>query len=181
MVRKIVKTKESMNSGLYNRHAKLALFALAALAQPGAHAGISLIANGTIAGTASDLSGLPGILENGQAANLLGGMGSALEYLGGNTFLALPDRGPNATAWPGNAGVFVDNTTTFIDRFQTVDLALTPHVGVGLPFDLTPTLTGTTLLYSDTALIYGPSVPARTPRTNSTFPDGRIISDRELR
>jgi hypothetical protein len=146
-----------MNSGLYNKRTKFVLLALTALAQPGAHAGISLIANGSLSGTLSDLSGLPDILENGQAANLLGGMGSALEYVGGNTFLGLPDRGPNALN-PWNAGV--DNTTTYIPRFQTVDLALSQNNGPGLPFNLTPTLTGTTLLFNDTPLLYGPAVPA---------------------
>ena len=33
-------------------------------------------------------------LENGVPGNRLGGLGSGLAYAGGNTFLALPDRGP---------------------------------------------------------------------------------------
>jgi len=37
-----------------------------------------LIASGSISGTASDLSGLTGTMENGVAGNLLGGMGSGL-------------------------------------------------------------------------------------------------------
>ena len=43
-----------------------------------------------------DLSGLDYNLENGVPANLLGGLGSALTWGYGDTFLALPDRGPNA-------------------------------------------------------------------------------------
>ncbi len=50
-------------------------------------AGVTLIASGALAGS-SDLSGLSGTLENGVAANILGGMGSGLAWAGGNTFLA---------------------------------------------------------------------------------------------
>ncbi len=81
---------------------------------------------------------------------MLGGIGSGLAWAGGNTFLALPDRGPNATAYTG--GSAVDNTTSYIARFQTVTLNLTATPSGGLPYTLTPTLTGTTLLYSDSAL-----------------------------
>ena len=63
----------------------------------------SLLAVGTLthsrAGADADLSGLNYKLENGVAANLLGGLGSALTYASGNTFLALPDRGPNAAPY----------------------------------------------------------------------------------
>ncbi|MCX8499415.1 MAG: hypothetical protein ORN25_08610, partial [Caulobacteraceae bacterium] len=38
-------------------------------------------------------------LENGVPANVLGGRGSGLAYAGGDTFLALPDRGPNASPY----------------------------------------------------------------------------------
>src|SRR6202008_1023014 len=41
-----------------------------------------------------------------------------------------------------------------ISRVQTLDMQLTPSGG-SLPFALTPTLTGTTLLYSTTPLNYG--------------------------
>ena len=134
----------------------LALAAAATLASPSAHAGMDLIASGTLSGTMSDLSGLTGTLENGVAANLLGGMGSGLAWAGGNTFLALPDRGPNAVAW--NAAV--DNTASYIPRFSTVQLGLTASSSGALPFTLTPTLSSTTLLYSPTALNYGPVAPS---------------------
>jgi Esterase-like activity of phytase/PEP-CTERM motif len=137
----------------------VALAAAATLAMPSAHAAIDLIASGTLSGTMSDLSGLTGTLENGVAANLLGGMGSGLAWAGGNTFLALPDRGPNATVW--NAAI--DNTSSYIPRFSTVQLGLTASSGGALPFTLTPTLSGTTLLYSGTPLNYG----AVTPSTNT--------------
>ena len=50
--------------------------------------------NQSRAGDWADVSGLTYMLENGAPANDLGGMGSAITYAGGNTFLALPDRGP---------------------------------------------------------------------------------------
>ncbi len=107
--------------------------------------------NGSAAGTNVDLSGQTAPLENGLPGNILGGLGSGLAWAGGNQFLALPDRGPNATPYNG----LVDDTVSYIARFQSVTLQLTPQSGAALPFALTPTLTGTTLLYSPTPLIYG--------------------------
>lgn len=119
-----------------------------------AQAAPTLIAIGEIPATSfADLSGLTGTLESGVAANVLGGMGSGLAWAGGSTFLALPDRGPNAESWTGGAAV--DQTTSYISRFHTVNLALTASSSGGLPYTLTPTLTGTTLLYSNTPLNYG--------------------------
>jgi hypothetical protein len=131
---------------------------LAALAAFGsaAHAAPTLLAIGSLT-QATDLSGLTGMLENGvDTQNVLGGIGSGLAYAGNNTFLALPDRGPNATVW--NAAV--DNTTSYISRFQTVSMSLTNTPSGSLPFTLTPTLTGTTLLSSSTALNYGAVTPS---------------------
>jgi hypothetical protein len=127
-----------------------------AAAAPAAHAGAMLIADGTLTGSAAgpntDLSGLTGTLENGAAANLLGGLGSGIAYAGGDTFLALPDRGPNAI--PFNPAI--DDTASYIDRFHTVTMNLTPAApGAALPFTLTPILTATTLLWSPTSLVYG--------------------------
>ena len=129
--------------------ATFAGIAMLALAAPAGAAPI-LLATGTLGGT-TDLSGQTGKLENGLAGNILGGLGSGLAWAGGNRFLALPDRGPNATAY--NAAV--DDTVSYISRFQSVTLQLTAQAGGGLPFALTPTLTGTTLLSSPTALLYG--------------------------
>ncbi len=127
--------------------------------QANVYAAPSLIATGSLSGSASDLSGLTGKLESGVAANLLGGMGSGLAWAGGNTFLALPDRGPNALAYAGGAAV--DNTTSYIPRFNTVTLGLTSTlVGSTYNYALTPTVTSTTLLYSSTALNYGAVTPA---------------------
>ena len=132
--------------------ARLSLaFAIASVfAAPLAQAQPKLIARGSIAGTALDASGLTGALENGTAANLLGGLGSGLAWAGGNTFLALPDRGPNAVNW--NSAL--DNTTSYAARFSTLELGLVATASGALPFTLTPTLSSTTLLYSDTPLTY---------------------------
>jgi T5SS/PEP-CTERM-associated repeat protein len=96
----------------------------------------------------SDLSGLAGNLENGQPANIFGGVGSGLAWAGGNSFVMSPDRGPNAVAWNTN----VDNTTSYISRLQNVTLDL-KQTSPGV-FSLTPTLNSTTLLYSTTPLNY---------------------------
>ena len=83
------------------RPSLLALAAAGTFAVPGAHA-IERIAigqlSGSFAGMNADLSGLGGPLENGLAGNLLGGLGSGLAWAGGSTFVAVPDRVPNATA-----------------------------------------------------------------------------------
>ena len=112
-----------------------------------------LLATGSLSGLGGDLATqTAGPLENGVAGNLLGGLGSGLAWAGGNTFLATPDRGPNAT--PYNS--LVDDTTSYIARFQTLKISLTANnSGSGLAFLLTPTLTATTLLSSATALTYG--------------------------
>ncbi|MER2537699.1 MAG: esterase-like activity of phytase family protein [Azonexus sp.] len=121
-----------------------------------AQAGVTLIASGALNGT-SDLSGLSGALENGVAANVLGGMGSGLAWAGGNTFLALPDRGPNASSYAG--GGAIDNTTSYIDRFQTITLNLTQSQSAGsFSYALSTALNQTTLLYSPNALNYGSMV-----------------------
>ncbi|MEO6091735.1 MAG: esterase-like activity of phytase family protein [Novosphingobium sp.] len=129
--------------------------ALASLVATPAVAAPVLIATGTLngssAGAGIDLSGLGYSLENGLAQNLLGGLGSGLAYGGGTTFFATPDRGPNALPY----NPLIDNTTSFISRFQTLSLALAPAAGGTLPFSLTSQLTGTTLLYSPSDLFYG--------------------------
>lgn len=118
-----------------------------------AHAGPQLIAIGVLNGNQGDLSSqTAGALENGIAGNLLGGVGSGLAWAGGNTFIATPDRGPNAAPY----NPLVDDTTSYITRFQTLTLALTPNnSGAGLAFNMTPTLSATTLLSSSTPLVYG--------------------------
>lgn len=134
-----------------------------------AHAAPTLIAIGELNGT-RDLSGLNGTLESGISASILGGMGSGLAWAGGNTFLALPDRGPNATAY--NGGALVDNTTSYIPRFHTLSMSLTANApGSALAYTLTPTLTSTTLMSSSTALNYG-----NTAGLPSGYADGSIVN-----
>lgn len=133
-----------------------ALAAAAGLAPlPGA-AAIDLIAVGHLPGSGADLSGLSAPLENGVAGDILGGLGSGLAWAGGTTFLALPDRGPNAVAW--NAAV--DNTTSYVPRVQTLTLALQATPAGPLAFELVATLDATTLLHAKQTLRYGPVQPA---------------------
>src|ERR1017187_824483 len=108
--------------------------------------------NGSRAGYQADLSGLNYNLENGVPANLLGGLGSALAYASGNTFLALPDRGPNAAEYDDA----IDNTASYVNRFHAITMHLSPNTTPGgLPFTLIPELRSTTLLWSLTPLFYG--------------------------
>jgi len=120
------------------------------------HASVDLIAIGEISGSYEDLATqTAGPLENGVPGNRLGGIGSGLAYAGGTTFLGLPDRGPNANAFNS----LIDDTVSYIDRFQTLNLSLAPSdPGSTLPFTLTPTLRATTLLSSPTPLVYGSGV-----------------------
>src|SRR5215472_14322244 len=104
------------------------------------------------AGPWADVSGLTYTLENGVPANLLGGFGSAITHASGYTFLALPDRGPNAVEFDDA----IDNTASYVNRFHTVQMRLTPNnSGSGFPYVLTPELKKTTLLWSATPLVYG--------------------------
>jgi len=146
---------------------------LALFTAPDSQAQIKLLAVGTLdqsrAGSFADLSGLTYTLENGAPANSLGGFGSALCYASGNTFLALPDRGPNAMPYDSN----IDDTASYINRFHTISMDLQPNTsGTGLPFTLTPTLRATTLLWSFTPLVYGAGdtlVGSGAPRINNFF------------
>ena len=151
---------------MLKRPARLLLLAVTTAAlSPTAHAA-QLLAVGALTNPI-DLSGLTDTLESGVGNNVLGGIGSALAWAGGNTFYALPDRGPNAAPYTG--GTPVDQTTSYISRFQTVTMSLTESPS-GLPFTLTPTLSNTTLLWSDTPLNYGSTVgiPNGTPAANTT-------------
>jgi hypothetical protein len=130
---------------------------------------VDLIAIGSISGTSFDRSeATAGPLENGVPGNLLGGIGSGLAYAGGETFIALPDRGPNAVSYDSA----VDDTTSYIVRFQTLRLRLRPGApGSALPFTLTPRLRDTTLFSSKEPLVYGSGaglgVPDGAPALNS--------------
>jgi hypothetical protein len=166
--------KQQFRNELLGRPAILAALALGLTAASHLHSEVALLAVGSLtgshAGDNADLSGLNYALENGAPANLLGGLGSGLAYASGNTFLALPDRGPNAFAY--NSAV--DNTVSYINRFHTVTMALNSSPNeAGLPFSLTPKLQATTLLWSSTPLVYGAGtglgVPSGAPPANSTF------------
>lgn len=133
----------------------LALALACAAACLPAQAAVTLIAKGSLDPTGADLSGLNYTLENGLPANLLGGTGSGLAWAGGSSFLSVPDRGPNATVWNAD----IDNTTSWVPRFHTLTMALTPVADGNLPFTLAPQLTATTLLYSRDALVYGAAQP----------------------
>ena len=117
---------------------------------------LPLVATGTLdntrGGNFADLSGLHYTLENGVPANSLGGFGSALAYASGNTFLALPDRGPNAVTFDNS----IDSTASYVNRFHTITMNLQPNKNAsGLPFTLTPEMRATTLFWSLTPLVYG--------------------------
>jgi hypothetical protein len=118
-----------------------------------AQANIDLIAVGKISGNYEDFAvDTAAPLESGVAGNSFGGIGSAIAYAGDNTFIALPDRGPNAT--PYNSAV--DDTTSYIPRLQTLSLSLARSpAGSPLPYILTPFLVKTTLLSSRAPLYYG--------------------------
>jgi Esterase-like activity of phytase len=141
-------------SFLYQATITVAVTLCLTLATP-AIAQVQLLATGELtssrAGTYTDLSGLNYTLENGVRATELGGLGSAIAYAGRNTFLALPDRGPNAVSYDSA----IDDTVSYINRFHTVSMDLEPSHGGTLPFTLTPTLRATSLLWSVTPLVYG--------------------------
>ncbi len=133
------------------------LLLLPFFAAPAAQAEINLIVIGEVDAHYQDLSTKTATpLENSVAGNLLGGVGSGLAYAGGNRFIAIPDRGPNATAY----NPLVDDTTSFISRFQTFNLALAvnpdydQNVVGSMPYILTPFLVDTTLLSSPNPLKY---------------------------
>ncbi|TMV58694.1 esterase-like activity of phytase family protein, partial [Thioclava sp. BHET1] len=83
---------------------------------------------------------------------MLGGTGSGLAYAGNGIFLGLPDRGPNATVFDKK----IDDTVSFIPRFDTLKLDFTSAAAdAKLPLTVNVKLTGTTLLWSATPLVYG--------------------------
>jgi len=90
----------------------MAILLLACLFNPGQ---ASLLGKLEIPGTATDLSGLNGKLNDGSPANLLGGIGSALASGGKpGEFFVLPDRGPG------------DGAANYPCRWHQVTLSLAP-------------------------------------------------------
>ena len=133
-------------------------------------ADIQLIALGEISGHYEDLSQATAApLENGEPGNRFGGIGSGLAYAGNNIFLALPDRGPNASAYNS----LVDDTASYIDRYHSLRLTLAPSSeGQALPYTLTPILRETTLLASRAPLVYGTGVGLGNQADGSPMPSG---------
>lgn len=122
-----------------------------------AHADISLIATGQIDASVRDLSARTSTaLESGEPGNLQGGMSSGLTYAGGNTYLCIPDRGPNASTYNAD----IDNTTSYIPRFHSVQIDTIanpdydPMVTGSLPFLMNLHTTSTTLLSTKNPLFY---------------------------
>ena len=152
---------------------KKTLFRSLLLCLAGAATGVQsapvLLGVGELAGSV-DHSGLSQLLENGvDRGDVLGGTGSGLAWAGGNRFVAIPDRGPNATEWNAD----LDNTTSYLSRFQEVYMTvLRAPLGSTLPLIITPTLTKTTVLFSPIALNYGVQVPEKNS-TGRYFFSGR--------
>ena len=129
----------------------LALLISGSITQTGYAAEPVLVAIGAVSGSYEDFAAdTAAPLENAVPGNRLGGVGSALAHAGGNLFIALPDRGPNAK--PYNS--LVDDTTSYIPRFHTFHLSLAPSGDPELPFTLTPMLTDTVLLSDRFPLFY---------------------------
>jgi hypothetical protein len=155
---------------LRSRSLAAALTATTILSAP-ALASPTLLAVGSLS-QPNDLSGRTDTLENGLSQSVLGGIGSGLAWAGLNTFLAAPDRGPNALSYDTNT---IDNTVSYISRFETIHMTLTPEA-TGLPFALTPTLTNTTLLYSASPLNYGSGVGTGNTAAGTPIPSGSAIN-----
>lgn len=125
-----------------------------------AQATVILAGIGTIASDARDLSGLTGTVEDGSPANLAGGFGSAIAYAGNGIYLATPDRGPNNT----NYNPAIDNTTSYISRFNEISLGLTYQANGSLA--VTPTIQRTQLLTN----LAGNFLDGRSDHFNTTNP-----------
>ena len=110
--------------------------------------GITMIGQGVVSGSASDKSGLTGVIcQAGAPANcvskaIFGGFGSDVTYTGhDNVFLAAPDRGP----FDGLTDV------PYLDRFHF--LHITTDVGAPFP-NIHTRLLDTRFLRSDTGEIF---------------------------
>ncbi len=72
---------------------------------------VSLVGTARFNGTSCDKSGLDDVLPDGTPSNQFGGL-SAIEWLGGNRFLVLSDRGPG------------DGSVPYVCRFHEIEMAL---------------------------------------------------------
>jgi hypothetical protein len=133
-------------------------FALSLLAVAvNASAAPTLVAVGTMDANVRDLSTRTSApLDSGETANLLAGLSSGLAYAGGNTFLCLPDRGPNTTTYLPEA----DSTTTYIPRVHSIQIDTNPNLAYdpgtpgSLPLVMNLHATSTTLLRQNKSLAY---------------------------
>ena len=102
-----------------------------------ANAAVTFIGEGSIPGSATDQSGLSGLLEDGVTPkNLAGGFGSAITYSGkDNLYVATPDRGP------------ADGATRYIDRFYTIKIEIKKS-GAN-QYSVKPSIVGTKLMKMD--------------------------------
>jgi len=99
-----------------------------------------LIGQGSIPGTASDLSGDSSSLGDAEATphNRLGGIGSGIAFTGtANRYVMVPDRGP------------ADGRTTYQDRFQVFDITVNPALGT-----VAPSLVATRLMRNEAGGIF---------------------------
>ena len=121
-------------------------------AVPVAHASVDLIAIGSLNGTFSDLSSqTSGPLEMARREIFLVALARVLPGRA-----AIPSS-PRQTAAPMRSVTtpWLTHTTSYITRFQTLQMNLTATSSGPLPYTLTPTLTATTLLSSSMPLTYG--------------------------
>lgn len=119
---------------MHRRHIALSAIALSLLLQYGpASAAVTFIGEGSIPGSATDQSGLAGLLEDGITPhNLAGGFGSAMAYTGrDNLYVATPDRGP------------ADGATSYIDRLYTLRIDVQAQGG---GYEVKPEIVSTRLL-----------------------------------
>ncbi|MDD5438623.1 MAG: esterase-like activity of phytase family protein [Candidatus Omnitrophica bacterium] len=112
-----------------------ALFTGAVAVLP-AGAEITLIAEGKIPGTQSDMSGQRGLLEDGTPQDRLGAFGSAIAYTGSDDrYICVPDRGT------------LDGKTNYLNRFHEFDIGIARG-------KVRVTLVRTTLLSNETGVLY---------------------------
>jgi hypothetical protein len=113
------------------RKYSISLLLASASILPVAHGAPVLLAFGNMGGLTTDLSTqTAGLLEKGVKGNLLRDIGSALAWAGGNTFIATPDRGPNAI--PYNALVDDKVGASFTPQQFVPEPATLAMFGLGL-------------------------------------------------
>lgn len=112
-----------MNFSSFATKALLFLLLSANFTTPVAAAEVTFIGRAQIAANATDLSGHADAQENGTPQNRLGGLGSAIAWMGnaggtGNKYVMLPDRGPD------------DGATSYRCRIQIVEIIADPRRAV---------------------------------------------------